>query len=123
VRKWGIAVFLGLAACVPHGPPPPELPSIPQFSERNECLQKSICQLIAEQGSSAAALTAIAGATTEKCSQSIYHQIEAHYAFDGEHGLHQAEELHNYDKAETERHALTMALQEAQYCTVAPKER
>src|ERR1700683_989604 len=116
MRKWGIAVFLGLAACAPHGPPPPELPSVPEFSVRNECLQKSICQLIGEQGSSATALASIAGATTEKCSQSIYHQIDAHYGPEGEHGLRQAMELHNYDKAETERHALTMAMQEAQYC-------
>jgi hypothetical protein len=123
VRKWAIAVLLGLAACAPHVPPPPELPSVPEFSVRNECLKKSICQLIGEQGSSPITLAAIAAATTEKCSQLIYHQIVAHYGPDGEHGLRQATELQNYDKAETERHALTMAMQEAQYCAVVPKDR
>jgi hypothetical protein len=123
MRKWGIAVFLGLAACAPRGPLPPELPNIPQLSERNECLQKNICQLLGEQGASVTALTTISEVTTEKCSQSIYHQIDAHYAFDGEHGAHQAMELRNYDKSETERHALEMALQESQSCAAPPKGR
>ena len=123
MRKWGIVVYLGLAACAPHGPPVPELPSVPEFSVRDECLKKSICQLIGEQGASPADISRIAAVTTEKCSQQITHQIEAHYAFDGEHGLRQATELKNYDKAETERHAITMAMQEAQFCAAPPRDR
>jgi hypothetical protein len=118
---WSIAVFAGLAACAPHQPPSPDLPGIPEFSVRNECLQKSICQLIGEQGSSPNDLTRIADAATEKCSQSVTHQIAAHYAPEGEHGARQAAELQSYDRAETERHALTLAMQEAPSCAVGPK--
>jgi len=115
---WTLLCF-ALAACggteIRRSPPPPA-PSATDFSTRENCLYRTVCQEIGKRGTDPLALDDSATTAAFVCSQPLFEKMRAHAAYYGVRSLDDETTDEQIELANYGRHAHAVAETQAQIC-------
>lgn len=119
MRYLWLLAFLALGACgglEDQRPQPPPAPSTSDFTSREDCLHRTVCQEIIKRGSDPLELDDSASYAAFVCSQPLFEKMRKRAAYYGIQSLDNETTDEQIELANYSRHALAVAESEVQFC-------